>query len=121
MTTVSAIGVTMDCPDPEVAATFWETFLDYRRRPARADSPYVTVERPDGSDGLALVTFQRVAEPKTAKARVHLDLFVDHAQPIFDAMIAAGATTVHTIPADEWTTRVLLDPAGNEFCLIGPD
>src|SRR5688572_27609532 len=69
MSTVSAIGVTMDCPDPEVAATFWETFLDYRRRPARADSPYVTVERPDGSDGLALVTFQRVAEPKTAKAR----------------------------------------------------
>jgi hypothetical protein len=23
--------------------------------------------------------------------------------------------------ACEWTTRVLLDPAGNEFCLIGPD
>ena len=107
MTTVSAIGVTMDCADPEVAATFWETFLNYTRRPTRADSPYVTVERPDGSDGLALVTFQRVPEPKTAKARVHLDLFVDHAQPMFDAMLAAGATTVHTTPAGEWTTRVL--------------
>ena len=121
MTTISAIGVTMDCPDPEVAATFWETFLNYSRRPTGANSPYVTVERPDGSDGLALVTFQRVPEPKTAKARVHLDLFVDHAEPIFDAMVAAGAIAVHTTPADEWTTRVLRDPAGNEFCLIGPD
>ncbi|HET9773272.1 MAG TPA: VOC family protein, partial [Acidimicrobiia bacterium] len=23
--------------------------------------------------------------------------------------------------AGEWTTRVLQDPAGNEFCVIGPD
>ena len=121
MITVSTIGVTMDCPDPDVAATFWETFLNYRRRPTSPDSPYVTIERPDGSDGIALVTFQRVPEPKATKARVHLDLFVDHAQPMFDAMIAAGATAVHTIPAQEWTTRVLTDPAGNEFCLIGPD
>jgi hypothetical protein len=121
MTTISTIGVTMDCPDPELAATFWETFLNYRRRPSRPDQPYVTIERPGSSDGLALVTFQRVPEPKTTKARVHLDLFVDHAQPILEAMIDAGATAVHTIPAGEWTTRVLQDPAGNEFCVIGPD
>jgi hypothetical protein len=80
MTTISTIAVTMDCPDPELAATFWETFLNYRRRPSKPDQPYVTIERPEGSDGLALVTFQRVPEPKTTKARVHLDLFVDHAQ-----------------------------------------
>ena len=121
MTTIATIGVTMDCPDPDLAAAFWETFLGYRRRPSRPDSPYVTLERPEGSDGIALVTFQRVPEPKTAKARLHLDLFVDHAQPMFDDMVAAGASAVHTTPAGEWTTRVLTDPAGNEFCLIGPD
>jgi hypothetical protein len=121
MTEVPTIGVTMDCPDPELAATFWETFLHYRRRPTRPDSPYVTIERPEPGDGLALVTFQRVPEAKTTKARLHLDLFVDHAQPIFEAMIAAGATAVHTAPAGDWTTRVLQDPAGNEFCVIGPD
>jgi hypothetical protein len=69
---------------------------------------------------IAVATFQRVPGPKTTKARVHLDLLVDHAQPMFDAMVAAGATHLHTMPADEWTTRVLTDPAGNEFCLIGP-
>jgi hypothetical protein len=118
---MATIGITMDCPEPDVAATFWETFLGYRRRPAGPDSPYVTIERPEGGDGLALVTFQRVPEPKTTKARVHLDLSVDHAQPVFDAMVAAGATPVSTTPAGEWTTRILTDPAGNEFCLIGPD
>lgn len=121
MTTIATIGVTMDCPDPDLAATFWETFLNYRRRASQPDSPYVTLERPEGSDGLAVVTFQRVPEPKTTKARVHLDLQVDHAQPMFDAMIEAGATAVETIPAGDWTTRIVQDPAGNEFCLIGPD
>jgi hypothetical protein len=121
MTEVRTIGVTVDCPDPDLAATFWETFLHYSRRPASPDSRYVTIERPDGSDGLASVTFQRVPEPKTTKARLHLDLFVDHAQPMVDAMVAAGATAMNTIPAGDWTTRVLQDPAGNEFCVIGPD
>ena len=111
----------MDCPDPDVAATFWETFLGYRRRPSKPDQPYVTLERPPDSDGPAVVAFQRVPEPKTTKARVHLDLLVDHAQPMFNAMLEAGATALDTTPAGEWTTRVLQDPAGNEFCVIGPD
>ena len=47
MTEVPMIGITMDCPNPELAATFWETFLHYRRRPTSAGSPYVTIERPE--------------------------------------------------------------------------
>jgi len=48
-------------------------------------------------------------------------VFVDHAQPTFADMLSAGATTLQITEACEWTTRVLQDPAGNEFCLIGPD
>jgi hypothetical protein len=36
-------------------------------------------------------------------------------------MVAAGATSLAITEAGEWTTRVLQDPAGNEFCVIGPD
>jgi hypothetical protein len=36
-------------------------------------------------------------------------------------MLAAGAAPLSITEAGEWTTRVLLDPAGNEFCVIGPD
>ena len=60
-------------------------------------------------------------EPKTAKVRLHLDLFVDHALPHVEEMVAAGASPVSRTEAGEWTTRVLQDPAGNEFCVIGPD
>lgn len=52
---------------------------------------------------------------------MHLALFIEHAQPIFDEMIAASASTVQITEAGAWTTRVFRDPAGNEFCIIGPD
>lgn len=60
-------------------------------------------------------------EAKSAKVRTHLDLFVEHAAPMVADMIAAGAWPLSTTEAGDWTTRVLQDPAGNEFCVIGPD
>lgn len=114
------IGITIDCPDPDEAAAFWARFLGYERQPS-GSGPYVTLMRVDGVDGPPSITFQRVPEPKTAKARAHLDLFVEAAQPVVDEMVAAGATLVSRAEAGEWTTRVLLDPAGNELCVIGPD
>jgi hypothetical protein len=62
-----------------------------------------------------------VPEPKISKARTHLDLFVQHALPMIDEMRTAGASSLSITEAGEWTTRVLQDPAGNEFCVIGPD
>ena len=115
------IGITIDCPNPNQLAAFWEQFLGYVRRPGDANGPYVTIDRPDGADGPPHVTFQRVPEAKTAKVRTHLDLFVEHAAPLVAEMLAVGATSVVTTEAGDWTTRVLQDPAGNEFCVIGPD
>ena len=122
MPALKQIGITVDCPDADQLAEFWERCLGYARRPGPAGGPYVTLERVDGSpDGPPVVTFQTVPEPKTCKARIHLDLFVDQAQPLVDEMRAAGASLASCREAGEWTTRVLQDPAGNEFCIIGPD
>ena len=115
------IGITIDCPDPDLLAAFWEQFLGYARRPDRGDGPYVTIDRPDGTDGPPHITFQRVPEVKSTKVRTHLDLFVEHAAPMVAEMVASGATVLATTEAGEWTTRVLQDPSGNEFCVIGPD
>ena len=115
------IGITIDCPDPDRLAAFWEQSLGYIRRPGPADGPYVTIERPEGNDGPPHLTFQRVPEAKETKVRTHLDVFVEHAAPIVAEMVAAGATSVSVTEAGDWTTRVLQDPAGNEFCVIGPD
>lgn len=121
MTSAPRIGITVDCPDPESAAAFWERFVGYERRRDQTGDVYVTLDKVGDADGPPHLTFQRVPEPKTVKARIHLDLFVDHAQPMVDEMVAAGATVVETTQAGEWTTRILQDPAGNEFCVIGPD
>ena len=121
MATVNHITVTIDCPDPERAAEFWERFVGYTRGSGGDGSPYVTIERPPGVDGPPALTFQRVPEPKLVKARAHLDLFVDHAGPLVREMEAAGAALVSRTEAGEWTTRVVLDPAGQELCVIGPD
>ena len=118
------IGITIDCPDPEAVAAFWQEFLGYERRPDQpheVGGQYVTLFKPSGVPGLHHVTFQRVPEEKTVKARAHLDVFVPHAGPVMDAMLAAGASAVEVHEMGDMTTRVLLDPAGNEFCLIGPD
>jgi predicted enzyme related to lactoylglutathione lyase len=115
------IGVTIDCPDPDSVASFWERFLGYERRPSNPGGRYVTIVRPADADGLSHVTFQRVPEPKEVKARVHLDLFVEDAQQTFDAMVSAGAVPMEAIVAGQWKTCVLQDPAGNEFCLIASD
>jgi hypothetical protein len=115
------IGITIDCPDPDALATFWEQFLGYVRRPGAGGGPYVTIDRPDGADGPPHVTFQQVREAKTTKVRTHLDLFVEHAAPMVSEMVAAGATSVAITEAGDWTTRLMQDPAGNEFCVIGPD
>jgi len=115
------IGVTIDCADPDTLAVFWERFLGYTRRPGPSGTPYVTIERPAGVEGPPHVTFQQVPEAKASKARSHLDLFVDSAGAMVDEMVAAGASVLSIAPAGEWTTRVLQDPAGNEFCVIGPD
>jgi hypothetical protein len=116
------IGITVDCPDAAGLAAFWERFLGYARRSGADGSPYVTLERPNEDvDGPPLLTFQTVPEPKTAKARIHLDLFVQAAQPYDAEMEAAGASLLSRTEAGDWTTRVLQDPAGNEFCVIGPD
>ena len=42
------IGITIDCPDPDLLAAFWERFLGYVRRPDRGDGTYVTIDRPPG-------------------------------------------------------------------------
>jgi Glyoxalase-like domain len=65
------------------------------------------------------VIFQVVPEPKSAKNRVHLDVWVgeEHVSEQADRLIARGATFVHkgSQGPHEWVT--LTDPEGNEFCL----
>lgn len=115
------VEVCIDCPDPEVLASFWSAALGYERRDPESRGPYVTLHPPPGGSGIPIV-LQRVPEPKVGKTRIHLDLYVDDPSdlPAEAARLEAlGATRVPGGDVEEAGERwvVMTDPAGNEFCL----
>jgi predicted enzyme related to lactoylglutathione lyase len=63
--------------------------------------------------------FQEVPETKTVKNRMHLDIRVggDDAEAVRDALVARGATILHTGSQGPHTWVTMADPEGNEFCV----
>ncbi len=112
------MGITIDCADPARLASFWSALLDRTVTSEHGDDAgWATV----GSrlDDLPRLTFQRVAEPKTAKVRIHPDVQVDD--------IAAARRQVEHLGGhwsgerhdyDEGVVIVMHDPEDHEFCLV---
>ncbi|MEU6387312.1 VOC family protein [Streptomyces bauhiniae] len=107
-----------------VGALSGEATVEYHGRPAFRD--LVAVRHPedpyDPETGTGLgrrLLFQRVAEAKSGKNRMHLDLHAGAERRAEEVarLIALGATVLREVsePAGAWT--VLADPEGNEFCV----
>ena len=96
----------MDTTDGERLGRFWADVAGLEFRPDGAAGDIVG---PTEGHGIAMCT---VPEPKTAKHRVHLDVYSGS----LDELVARGATVV--LPAEDsgfrWT--VMEDPEGGEFC-----
>jgi Glyoxalase-like domain len=120
-------AVCFDCAQPAPLARWWAKTLGYHVRPYTEDDlaqlraegiddpegdPYVAVDPPDGEG--PVFWFNRVPEPKTAKNRVHIDVYVDNVDGI-DRLVARGATSLRE-PDEDRRWWVLADPEGNEFC-----
>ncbi|GAA2110457.1 VOC family protein [Microlunatus panaciterrae] len=102
--------LSVDAAQPERIATWWAERWNLQ---AHAD--------PDGfwwlDPGAGLpweMVFAPVPEPKTAKNRVHWDVWGDP-----DDFLDAGATLLRA-KDDEIGWHVLADPEGNEFCVFAP-
>ena len=114
--------VTFDCPEPRRTAEFWAKVLDYRIEAPNEDVGEVMLIDPTGAG--QTLGFMKVPESKVVKNRVHLDLRPDgHMEDEVERLVALGATIVETLQDGEgyveptiWT--VMLDPDGNEFCVI---
>jgi hypothetical protein len=118
---IESIGITVDCREDalDVLARFWAAALGYEKL-----LPFLLV---DPANAKPRLVFQVVPEPKTAKNRWHLDLYVealDALQPEVERLVALGATEVRHIDevvlgfTNTFTTMV--DPDGNEFCVCAP-
>ena len=71
---------------------------------------------------MPIIRLQRVPEPKTVKDRIHLDLSVTDLDAATARVEAIGATRASSEDFFEYgvSFRVMLDPEGNEFCLVVP-
>ena len=65
------------------------------------------------------IIFQQVPEPKSAKNRWHIDVWVgqENLQSATEHLIARGATFLHDGQQGPQRWVTLADPEGNEFCV----
>jgi len=111
-------GVTIDCADPHRMSSFWGALLGIAASREHGDDPdWATLGSRSGAQ--PRLTFQRVPEAKTSKVRIHLDVQVDD--------VAVGRRQVEELGGRwsgvrhdyaEGAVLVMLDPEGNEFCLV---
>jgi hypothetical protein len=135
------VQVVIDCSNPAELGAFWAAVLGYRAQDpptgfdswdaaltdagvpeSERDSAFAIVD-PDGRG--PRIFFQRVPEPKVAKNRVHLDVFVQTTDDDEERrgrimaevgrLQAMGAVFVREIEeyGQRWVT--MQDPEGDEF------
>ena len=106
--------LTLDVADLDRQTAFWCAAFGYEHKGGIAQ--YHVLLDPTGT--LPKMLLQRVVESKSAKNRLHMDFHVGDVEAQATRIEALGATRVSR--TDEfgihWVT--LLDPEGNEFCLV---
>ena len=110
----TSISMVLDCRDPKSLASFWAGALDYVDV-GSVDNYTLLMPRSTGPQLL----LQRVAEPKSAKNRMHLDIHVTDIEAEATRLEGLGATRTAGQPVSEhghsWV--LMADPEGNEFCV----
>jgi len=101
----------IDAVDTEVVAAFWAAALGYRR--VTAVEQYEVLEPP--SPGRPPLLVQGVADAKTAKNRMHLDLHVADAEAEASRLVGLGAARLADGSLGEIRWITMSDPEGNEF------
>jgi predicted enzyme related to lactoylglutathione lyase len=111
-------SVTIDCHDPEGLAAFWASIFGAAEE-WRGGDPVQYVDL-GATDSSPVLRFQRVPESKTVKDRIHLDLRVDDIEEACGRVNQLGGVRVERDDFHEYDVvfRVMLDPEGNEFCLV---
>jgi len=128
-------SIVFDCRDAAPLARFWADALGWSVAPYDEDElerlasrgiydpeddPSVMVEPPDGTD-LPILFFTEVPEEKASKNRVHLDLAADGSlEDEVQRLEGLGAHVRNWAEDAGSTWCVMLDPQGNEFCVVMP-
>ncbi|MGW2208848.1 VOC family protein [Streptomyces sp. NPDC001781] len=111
----------VDAADPELLAAFWSDVLGYVEL-GREDDGSIEIGPPGAGFGgpQPTLVLSPTTDPRPAKLRLHIDVSpTDRDQPAeLDRLLALGARPAGIGQTGEETWDVLLDPEGNEFCLL---
>lgn len=113
MRPLRSFEICIDVVDPGPVARFWTELCGYRTDDDVTDR-WVHLQPPEG---LPVLNLQRVPEGKAGKNRLHFDLYYDDPEEWIARALSLGATEVREHHHDDDWYTVLLDPAGNEFCI----
>lgn len=107
--------VIVDAKDPAALGQWWANALGWVVVDDSADSGDFEIRAsPDRLPGLL---FGPVPEPKTIKNRLHLDFRPIDRDAEVERLLALGAKRADVGQGEEsWV--VLVDPEGNEFCVL---
>ena len=110
--------VVVDTHDLPALARFWAAALDWKILSERERE---IVIGPDENAPVGMC-FMPVADVKTVKNRLHLDLTTGAAdrEAEIGRLLALGARRVDVGQTGQESWTVLADPEGNEFCVIRP-
>src|SRR4051812_49862224 len=107
--------IVVDSRDPARLVRFWAALLG--GAPVDRALGWSHVQPPDSPR----MSFQPVPEPKALKNRLHLDVDVPDIEAAAVRCAELGASRVGEVVTDEsGSFQVMLDPEGNEFCLVIP-
>jgi hypothetical protein len=99
----------LDATQPEPVGRFWADALGLQAAALDGGDWRLTGARPEQT-----VWINRVAEPKTVKNRVHVDLVVRSSDP----MVADGGRLVRDVVEGDTRWSVVADPDGAELCVF---
>jgi predicted enzyme related to lactoylglutathione lyase len=115
---VSLHHVVIDAHDLSAQARFWAQVLNWKILSEREREVII------GADETAPVgiCFMPVADSKTVKNRLHLDLTPGPSgrDAEVERILALGARRVDIGQSGTESWTVLADPEGNEFCILRP-
>jgi predicted enzyme related to lactoylglutathione lyase len=110
------IAVTIDANDAARVAMFWAEFVGTEISEVTDGGALYFLKAVGSAPELCI---QQVPEPKTVKARVHLDFSAPDLGEITERILALGGTWDEEERAtNEYTWRTFQDPEGTEFDVI---
>ena len=108
-------SLVIDCPDPDVLASFYGAILDWKVE----TSPGWAEVRADYGQCISFQQVENYTPPvwpaQDVPQQMHLDVIVEDLDTAEAAVLELGATKHEHQPGTSF--RVFLDPAGHPFCL----